>query len=254
MQETKTIKIKKALITYVEKEKFVYIVKIEYVGKKLDFLPDYIKGKPILAMEDESIRNSCVNLEIIHLPNHIERLNGVLGDIPTLKTVLLPKYLKKTYYSFFNNDLLDQIIFPKNCTIEEIGVNTFSYLKGLKKITIPKTVIKIDHNAFEGCNNLEEVIFEKGIQIDFIGERVFSDCNSLTEIIIPENTKYVDSFVFNNRKTIIDIYLEENNLRFWNEDWNSTNIPNNFQFQMSLRYFTKEQWIYDKVSSKPKII
>ncbi len=57
----------------------------------------------------------------------------------------------------------------------------------IKKVIIPKYVIRIGHQAFIGSNNLKEVVLSDNI-ID-IGDFAFDVCPKLEKIIVKKNSK-----------------------------------------------------------------
>lgn len=66
--------------------------------------------------------------------------------------------------------------------VAEIGKKTFLGKKLLKKVTIPKSVVKIEDWAFANCNQLEEVVLENENII--FGKGVFQGCKSLKKMIV----------------------------------------------------------------------
>lgn len=78
-----------------------------------------------------------------------------------------------------------QIVVPdviEGNSVAEIGKKTFLGKKSLKKVTIPKSVVKIEDWAFANCNQLEEVVLENENII--FGKGVFQGCKSLKKMIV----------------------------------------------------------------------
>lgn len=67
-------------------------------------------------------------------------------------------------------------------SVAEIGKKVFLGKKSLKKVTIPKSVVKIEDWAFANCNQLEEVVLENENII--FGKGVFQGCKSLKKMIV----------------------------------------------------------------------
>lgn len=67
-------------------------------------------------------------------------------------------------------------------SVAEIGKKVFLGKKSLKKVTIPKSVAKIEDWAFANCNQLEEVVLENENII--FGKGVFQGCKSLKKMIV----------------------------------------------------------------------
>ena len=86
-----------------------------------------------------------------------------------------------------------------------ISSNAFLECTALKEIKLPTGLFNIQKYAFSGCTALTSIVIPKSVLI--MGESVFSNCNSLT------------------------IYCEASKaLGSWNENWNSSNCPVNWNF------------------------
>jgi hypothetical protein len=68
--------------------------------------------------------------------------------------------------------------------IAEIGHLSF-YLLGITSVFIPKTVLQICQEAFNGCRQLTEVRFEEGSKLQKLEIFVFYQCTSLKKIDFP---------------------------------------------------------------------
>lgn len=68
-------------------------------------------------------------------------------------------------YSFTSCDNLSEIICPSDSELEEIGKNAFSDCKSIPNLNfLPKTIKKIDTNAFAGCE-LQEICFPNSLDV-----------------------------------------------------------------------------------------
>lgn len=75
-----------------------------------------------------------------------------------------------------------------NYQVVKIGEYVF-YPSDCKSVTIPNTVVCIEHGAFSNCHNLTSVFIPQSVRE--IGTSVFFNCSSLAEIIIdPQNDTY----------------------------------------------------------------
>jgi hypothetical protein len=83
------------------------------------------------------------------------------------------------------------------------GENAFN--KKIKKIIIPKGVIRIESNAFKDCRELYSV--EIPDSIIYIGEGAFKYCFDLRVISIPKNLEYIGDEAFSNTSLALDIEL-----------------------------------------------
>ena len=114
-------------------------------------------------------------------------------------------------------------------SISEIGYCTYNGYRGLRSVIIPRSVIKIEGNAFEDCSDLtnitvhpdnpahasvdgvlfnedrtELLIFPRGRQGDYvvpdsvtkINQWTFSGCSALTSITLPDTVAEIGSYAF----------------------------------------------------------
>ena len=89
---------------------------------------------------------------------------------------------------------------------------------GVKKISIPNNIEKIEDKILINCSNLEELII--GENVSSIGEQILKNCNKLSRISVDENNKKYDSR--NNCNAIINT---ENNVLI--AGCKNSIIPNN---------------------------
>ena len=111
----------------------------------------------------------------------------------------------KTYRK---NDVIEEISFANNCTIEVLGDNSFAGMVNLSKITLPASVKYISANAFAECENLTEIIFSDGMKDVEIEAGAFRNCTQLQKITIPESIKILGDGAFNGCINLKEIYLE----------------------------------------------
>ena len=79
--------------------------------------------------------------------------------------------------------------------VDEIGEGAF-YNTGLESITIPKSVKKIDRNAFEQSSVLKTVTFEANSQLNEIEESAFKNCPKIESITLPDSLEIIKDHVF----------------------------------------------------------
>ncbi len=72
-------------------------------------------------------------------------------------------------------------------------------------ITIPKTVTKVEEEAFRGCDTLEKVKIPD--TVTEISRGVFIDCKKLKEIVIPDSVSYLYSNTFDGCTSLKKIVL-----------------------------------------------
>lgn len=85
------------------------------------------------------------------------------------------------------------IVIPEG--VKEIGNSAFSNCKNLKKITLPKSIVKIEKKSFYKCSSLFEIEF-LGVPEE-IGESAFESCR-LTKILLPDGVKNICNNAFAN--------------------------------------------------------
>ncbi len=82
---------------------------------------------------------------------------------------------KEVYITKYNGNETD-IVIPseiENIEVTKIGDSTFTLVKKVVNIFIPKTVKIIGHCAFAGCSNLESITISEGV-IE-MGQNIFVD-------------------------------------------------------------------------------
>ncbi len=130
----------------------------------------------------------------------------------------------------YNKDMTELLLFY-NCHQEEYTfpstmkeLNQVHIIDWLKKVTIPKEVIKINNQTFRYAPYLEEVIFEEGSKLEYIGDGAFEMCLALEEIKIPNSVTYIGQYAFGLHYDA-KIYIEHFEVpSSWDKSWNYYNI------------------------------
>lgn len=112
--------------------------------------------------------------------------------------------------------------------VRVIGANAFENCNELKKISLPKTLFKMDEGVFAGCCNLEEIILPSKIKelklstfegclklkdvslpenLKLLGDSVFEDCSSLESINIPSTVEMIGANTFQNCSSLKNVKL-----------------------------------------------
>lgn len=94
------------------------------------------------------------------------------------------EYIGPDAFSFLNN--IEELYIPKNDLYTEITSGTFIYMTGIKAITIPDNINRIDSNAFIGLSSLETL--KIGRNVNYIHESAFAYERSLTSIEVEQNS------------------------------------------------------------------
>ena len=111
----------------------------------------------------------------------------------------------------------EELIIPETTTIDgknyfvrEIGVESFKEDEILKSVIIPKSIVKIERDAFFGCENLESIIFQENSELEEIGDYAFYNCRFLDYITIPESVLTINDSVFEGCTKLESVGITEN--------------------------------------------
>ena len=121
------------------------------------------------------------------------------------KTIIFPSTVRDTYERAFSYSALQSVVLNEG--LETLGEDTFCNSK-IKRITVPKSVTKIEDRAFENCERLRGVIFADGSKLEKIGRWCFQN-SGLEEITLPKTLRYVGCDAFADCKDLRTIYVED---------------------------------------------
>ncbi len=79
------------------------------------------------------------------------------------------------------------------------------YWTNIKRIVLPKSIYRVDNNAFEMCTLLEEVIMSDNIKQ--IGFAAFNHCHCLKSIELPCSLQLIESYAFANSKNLKEVVI-----------------------------------------------
>ena len=153
----------------------------------------------------------CPKLTEVTLPSSITEIGKVFLQCENLETVNVPANAKlKTIKedAFATNKKLKNFNFQGNCNLEAIEANAFANAESLESFNFPKTVTKIERNAFTGCTNMATATFAEDADIQKIGEGAFADCG-LQSISIPKKVQTIEREAFRNCKVLTQINVTE---------------------------------------------
>ncbi|RQE02782.1 leucine-rich repeat domain-containing protein [Prevotella intermedia] len=153
----------------------------------------------------------CTSLTEVTLPSSITEIGKVFLQCENLETVNVPANAKlKTIKedAFATNKKLKNFNFQGNCNLEAIEANAFANAESLESFNFPKTVTKIERNAFTGCKSMATAMFAEDADIQKIGAGAFADCG-LTSISIPKKVKTIEREAFRNCKALNKIDVTE---------------------------------------------
>lgn len=87
-------------------------------------------------------------------------------------------------------------------------VRAYAFYKntGLTSVKVPKSVKKIDTEAFNGCSGLTNIVFEEN-GVEIINAYCFSSCNSLREIRLPNGLTTLGTQAFERMASLKKIII-----------------------------------------------
>ena len=174
----------------------------QYIGNESNVvIPSTLGGKNVTVIDEEAFGecdsvvsltipetvstinyaafNHCRSLQTIAIPDTVTSLgNSLFWGCTKLKNVTLPQNLKSIGRAMFKDcSSLTDITLPASLT--SIGTEAF-YQSGIKSITIPTGVIKLENYTFYGCNKLEGALDLNHVRS--IGEQCFAYCSNVESI------------------------------------------------------------------------
>ncbi len=147
----------------------------------------------------------CASLTSITIPDSVKSISSfTFGQCTSLESITVEA--GNTKYKSDGNCLIEiatntLILGCKNSVIpnyvKRIGSYAFLDCVGLKSITIPDSVERIEGECmFDGCTSLESVTIGNGVKI--IGQNAFSNCTSLKRITIPDSVTEIHPLAFDS--------------------------------------------------------
>ncbi|QVK18418.1 leucine-rich repeat protein [Mycoplasmatota bacterium] len=177
--------------------------------------------------------SEATSLTSITIPNSVERIgHNAFSMAENLTSINVDidnsQYSSKDGVLFNKNQTLiikypegkkeDTYVIPDSVTI--IGLYSFSIATSLKSITIPNSVIKIDHGTFAFVESLSTVIFEKNSQLITIRDLAFLGTKNLTSIILTATTPpSIDGLCVYKDK--LKIYVPSDYVSLYKTEWKS---------------------------------
>ena len=154
---------------------------------------------------------ACDKLKEVMLPASITNLASSFYECKALEKITIPDGSKlKTIgeSAFATNKKLKNFTFEGSCELETIKSNAFANAESLETFKFPKSVKKIELNAFSGCKNMTSVTFDPNAEIEEFGPGAFGDCG-LQGISIPKNVKKIAKEAFRKCKALTQIDVTE---------------------------------------------
>lgn len=171
------------------------------LGKNVEAIADNIS---LPNLKDITVDDQNANL---YSYSHCLYSNdNVLMLVPAkLTSIDIKETTVKIGDSAFKNSALQSVNLPASVT--QIGNESFSDCKNLKKIYIPKGTTSIGDSAFEGCTKLR--VFDLPSTVTSIGNRAFANCTNLASIILPSKLKSIGDEAFECNISLAGIVIPE---------------------------------------------
>lgn len=164
----------------------------------------------------------CEALTTIELPQELRILNrGTFQGATALVSIGLPYELERigtdafrgcaslsSLYYYSMRGISDVMITDKDLKLESlptkleyIGANAFRDCGSLRRVEIPRNVVKIPSRAFSGCRRLRYVGLHN--RIKSIGDHAFRSCVRLKSIRVPYACNEIGVLAFSGKTTVI---------------------------------------------------
>ena len=146
---------------------------------------------------------TCFKVQISEIDNqsdHITLKDGVLYSKDMSRLIFC--WQKKEYFSGAQSvKVIEPFAFCLQTRLQNIELHSdiisignaaFMGCEALEHIIIPRSVMEIKSDTFDGCISLKSV--ELHDEITQIGRDAFRHCDALQKIVLPRNLKYLNSF------------------------------------------------------------
>ncbi len=135
----------------------------------------------------------------------VDNIKYIVNDENTLTvTYMAYRNEKANYPELTNLSIPESVTYNgKSMPVVAIGKSAFCMCKGLKSVTLPKTLRSIGTQAFEKCSNILAIEIPASVQS--IGDYAFDDCYNLASIQFPNSVTEMGNDVFENTKWLRDL-------------------------------------------------
>jgi hypothetical protein len=132
-----------------------------------------------------------------------QKLIRYLGDSPTF--CVHADISIASEGSFGQND---QFVSGSPWRLKSLSAFAFSHCPHLLSITVPKSVLVIGENCFDGCSELKAVSFEFPATIHRIDCGAFYNCSGLTSFTVPSSVSTLGKSVFQRCGKLLSVTFE----------------------------------------------
>ena len=200
-------------------------------------------GKPVTMIGEEAFSNAT-NVTSIKIPNTIEKIGArAFYGCSALKEITIPSSVTKIESQIFYKSGVNKVYYDsgfsagdnpfmsdvetvvfgngapakicqdsaklKNVTFKDgaafIGYGAFKNCVGLKSVTVPASVERIDRNAFSGCSSLETVNLSRGLRE--ISSGAFANCSVLKNVTIPDTVSVIGNNAFSGCEKLKSVVI-----------------------------------------------
>ena len=148
-----------------------------------------------------------------------------VGENPFFNKTMM--HMQRHIYDNFANQLddeLKELIIPDGTTF--IPDDAFLNMHGLESVTVPDSVYKIGNHAFGWDYDLKSINFGEDSQLSNLGEGICINCEKLEFIELPENVTYVSKSMFQECRSLSDVYFRGTVTDIDESAFFNTNITN----------------------------
>ena len=146
----------------------------------------------------------CSNLESVKLGKNLFYLNGTtFENCTSLKEINLKNITEIGFEDFSGCAALTNVELD---AVKTIGYSAFKDCTALKEITLPETLVQLEHGVFFGCIALADVTLPESLNT--LDGTMFFNCTSLVEITIPAGVENMGGRVFSGCSKLTTIYFE----------------------------------------------
>ena len=154
---------------------------------------------------------NCSALSSVAIPKTLEEASTPFKGCGNLYTVTIESGAKKVCATLFEESGVENVTIPD--TVEKIEHGAFDDCINIKSIEIPDSVTEIERNAFYGCKNLEKIEFPANLKT--MGYAAFSNCSKLKNIYFHGSAPETESSIFSN--VTATVYIPEGDTT-WTDD------------------------------------
>ena len=152
----------------------------------------------------DSAFSGCADLESVQLSKNVVYLRySTFANCTSLKEINLKNITEIDFEAFEGCTALTNV---ELAAVKTIGYYAFKDCTALKEITLPETLVQLDHGVFYGCIALADVTLPE--DLNTLSTDLFTNCTSLVEITIPAGVESMGGRVFKGCTRLETIYFE----------------------------------------------